>query len=136
MIAYSTVQHLKSSFRGELIVPGDQRYDAARMVFNVTIDRRPALIARCADSDDVIQAVNLARQENLLVSVRGSGHNVAGFAVCDNGLVIDLSGMGTTIPSCNSRRHFTNLCNFNGPQRPTSPKCPTGGICLIAAAKI
>jgi FAD/FMN-containing dehydrogenase len=90
MIA-SSVYDLKSRFQGELIVPGDQLYDAARAVFNVAIDRRPALIARCAGPEDVIQAVNFAREENLLLSVRGTGHNVAGFAVCDEGLVIDLS---------------------------------------------
>lgn len=78
MIASSAIHQLKSRFRGELIVPGDQQYDAARTVFNVSIDRRPALIAQCASPDDVIQAVNFARQENLLVSVRGTGHNVAG----------------------------------------------------------
>jgi FAD/FMN-containing dehydrogenase len=93
MIASSTVNQLKSRFRGDLIVPGDPQYDAARTVFNVTIDRRPALIARCAGPDDVVQAVNLARQESLVLSVRGTGHNVAGFAVCDDGLVIDLSQM-------------------------------------------
>jgi FAD/FMN-containing dehydrogenase len=62
-------------------------------VFNATIERRPALIARCANPDDVIQSVNFAREESLLVAVRGSGHNVAGFAVCDDGVVIDLSQM-------------------------------------------
>lgn len=93
MIASSAVYDLKSRFRGELIVPGDPSYDGARAVFNVTIDRRPALIARCAGADDVIQAVNFARQLNLVLSVRGTGHNVAGFAVCDDGLVIDLSRM-------------------------------------------
>ena len=93
MISSSSVKQLKSCFRGELIVPGDEQYDAARAVFNVAIDRRPAFIARCAGPDDVIQAVNFAREENLLVAVRGAGHNVAGFAVCDDGLVIDLSRM-------------------------------------------
>jgi len=98
MIVSSAIHQLKSRFCGELIVPGDQQYDAARTVFNVSIDRRPALIAQCSSPDDVIQAVNFARQENLLVSVRGTGHNVAGFAVCDDGLVIDLSSMkGITI---------------------------------------
>src|SRR5688572_16802836 len=91
MIASSTINQLKSRFRGDLIAPGDPQYDGARAVFNVTIDRRPALIARCAGPEGVIQAVNFARQENLLLSVRGTGHNVAGFAVCDEGLVIDLS---------------------------------------------
>ena len=93
MIASSTINQLKSRFRGALIVPGDPQYDAARVVFNVTIDRRPALIARCAGPEDVVQAVNFARQGNLLLSVRGTGHNVAGFAVCDDGLVIDMSNM-------------------------------------------
>jgi FAD/FMN-containing dehydrogenase len=98
MIASSAVYQLKSRFRGELIGPGDQQYDAARTVFNVTINRRPALIARCAGADDVMQAVNFARKENLLLSVRGTGHNVAGFAVCDDGLVIDLARMkGITV---------------------------------------
>lgn len=91
MITSSAVHQLKSRFRGELIGPDDQRYDSARAVFNASIDRRPALIARCAGRDDVIHAVNFAREENLLVAVRGTGHNVAGFAVCDDGLVIDLS---------------------------------------------
>jgi FAD/FMN-containing dehydrogenase len=93
MIASSAVRQLKSRFRGELICPGDAHYDSARTVFNAAIDRRPALIARCARSDDVVEAVNFACAENLLVSVRGSGHNVAGYAVCDDGMVIDLSNM-------------------------------------------
>jgi FAD/FMN-containing dehydrogenase len=93
MIASSTVQQLSSRFRGELLTPSDSGYDTARKVFNGAIDRRPALIARCSGPDDVIQAVNLARAENLLVAVRGTGHNVAGYAVCDDGLVIDLSPM-------------------------------------------
>src|SRR5262249_36945728 len=98
MIDSSAVHQLKSHFRGELIVPGDQPYDTARAVFNVGIDRRPAVIARCVGSEDVIQAVNFAREENALVAVRGTGHNVAGFAVCDDGIVIDLSRMkGITV---------------------------------------
>jgi FAD/FMN-containing dehydrogenase len=78
MLASSTVQQLKSHFRGELIVPSDPEYDGARKVFNITIDRRPALIARCASADDVIQAVNFARQENLLVSIRGTSRTLRG----------------------------------------------------------
>jgi len=93
MIASSAIQELKSRFLGDLINPADEQYDTARAVFNAAIDRRPALIARCTSSNDVIQAVNFARQQNLLVAVRGTGHNVAGFAVCDDGLVIDLSLM-------------------------------------------
>jgi FAD/FMN-containing dehydrogenase len=98
MIASAAVRQLTSSFRGELLAPGDPGYDAARVVFNVTIARCPALIARCAGPDDVIHAVNFGRQERLLVAVRGTGHNVAGFAVCEGGLVIDLSRMkGVTV---------------------------------------
>jgi FAD/FMN-containing dehydrogenase len=93
MIAASAVQQLQSRFHGELLAPGDEGYDAARTVFNAMIDRRPALIARCTNPEDVIQAVNFARERELLVSVRCSGHNVVGYAVCDDGLVIDLSRM-------------------------------------------
>jgi len=89
----ATVAAFRSSLRGELLRPGDADYDAARQVFNAMIDRRPALIARCAGSADVIAAVNFARTHGLLVSVRGGGHHVAGNAICDDGLVIDLSRM-------------------------------------------
>ena len=76
-----------------MLTPGDPGYDTARTVFNGAIDRHPAAIARCTGPDDVIQAVNFARDQGVLVSVRGTGHNVAGYAVCDDGLVIDLSRM-------------------------------------------
>ena len=93
MLTTSSFRELKSGYRGELIAPGDPQYDEARAVFNAAIDRHPALIARCVDTDDVVRAVKFARSEGLLVSVRGTGHNVAGFAVCDGGLVVDLSRM-------------------------------------------
>ena len=93
MIASSAVSQLRSRFRGDLITSSDPGYDAARKVFNGGIDRRPALIARCTSPDDVVQAVDFGREQRLLVSVRGTGHNVAGYAVCDEGLVIDLSRM-------------------------------------------
>ena len=82
---------LKASLRGELIQPGDEGYDAARKVYNAMIDKRPALIARCADVADIITAVNFGRENGLLVSIRGGGHNAGGLGVCDDGLVIDLS---------------------------------------------
>ena len=93
MLTTSSFRELKSGFRGDLIAPGDPPYDEARAVFNAAIDRHPTLIARCADPDDVVRAVKFARSEGLALSVRGTGHNVAGFAVCDGGLVIDLSSM-------------------------------------------
>ena len=132
MIASSAIHQLKSHFHGELIVPSDQRYDAARTIFNVTIDRRPALIAMCAGSDDVIEALNFARQENLIVSVRGSGHNVAGFAVCDDGLVIDLSGMkGITVNARAHRSRGGRVQLGRGERRaPASRPCRHRRLCL------
>jgi FAD/FMN-containing dehydrogenase len=93
MLPSSVLQTFRSRLQGELLTPSDPGYDTARTVFNAAIDRRPAAIAKCATPDDVVQAVNLAREHQLLVSVRCAGHNVAGFAVCDDGIVIDLSPM-------------------------------------------
>jgi FAD/FMN-containing dehydrogenase len=87
------VPELRASFRGTLLRPGDPGYEPARRVWNGMIDRRPALIARCAGAADVIQAVGFARGRGLPLAVRGGGHNVAGNAVCDGGVVIDLSAM-------------------------------------------
>ncbi|MEX0786430.1 MAG: FAD-binding oxidoreductase, partial [Dehalococcoidia bacterium] len=80
-------------FRGALLRPGDPGYDGARVVYNGMFDRKPGLIIRCSGTADVIDAVNFARQHDLVVAVRGGGHNIAGNAVCDDGLVIDLSQM-------------------------------------------
>jgi FAD/FMN-containing dehydrogenase len=87
------VDQLARAFRGELIGPADPGYEQARRVWNGLIDKHPALIARCTGAADVMAAVNFAREHNLLLSVRGGGHNVAGKALCDDGLVVDLSRM-------------------------------------------
>jgi FAD/FMN-containing dehydrogenase len=89
----ATIREFQARLRGELLRPGDAGYDAARMVFNGMIDRRPALIARCAGASDVVQGVRFAREHGLPLSVRGGGHSVAGTAVCEGGLMLDLSGM-------------------------------------------
>src|SRR5919199_1614054 len=89
----AVIQAFRATLRGELLRPSEDGYDGARKVFNGMIDKRPALIVRCAGVADVINAVNFARTNELLVAVRGGGHNVAGYAVCDGGLVIDLSQM-------------------------------------------
>lgn len=82
-----------STLRGELVGPGDDCYDERRRVWNASIDRYPALIARCAGVADVIAAVRFARAQQLLVAVRGGGHSYPGYGVCDGGMVIDLSLM-------------------------------------------
>jgi len=87
------VAGLRGRFRGVLLGPGEGGYDEARRVWNGAIDRRPALVARCVDADDVAGAVRFARERDLPVSVRGGGHAVAGHAVVDDGVMIDLSLM-------------------------------------------
>lgn len=85
------LQAFKSAFKGAVLGPEDAAYEEARKIWNAMIDRRPGLIARCSGTSDVVQVVRFARQHRLLVSVRGGGHNIAGLAVCDDGLMIDLS---------------------------------------------
>jgi FAD/FMN-containing dehydrogenase len=87
------VASLRTRFRGALLRPAEEGYEEARRIWNGAIDRRPALIARCVGSDDVVEAVRFARDHGLVVSVRCGGHAVAGHAVCDDGLMIDLSLM-------------------------------------------
>ena len=86
-----TIAQFKGQLRGDLIEPGTARYEEARKVYNAMIDRKPALIAKCADVADVISAVHFARQNSLRVSIRSGGHNAGGLGICDDGLVIDLS---------------------------------------------
>lgn len=84
---------ITEDFKGTLLRPGDAGFDAARGVWNAMIDRRPALIAQCENTDDVIAAVKLASRHDIPIAIKGGGHNVAGHAVCDDGLMIDLSLM-------------------------------------------
>lgn len=93
MLKPKAIQDLRHKFRGELLVPSDAGYEAARRVWNGMVDKRPALIARCIGASDVVACVNFALEQDVLISVRGGGHNYAGKAVCDDGLVIDLSSM-------------------------------------------
>ena len=91
MLDETAVETLDGAFAGTLIGPGHREYESARRVWNGMVDRRPALIARCAHQDDVVTAVRFAREHGLPLAVRGGGHNVAGNAVCDAGVVVDLS---------------------------------------------
>jgi FAD/FMN-containing dehydrogenase len=87
------VDAFKATLRGPVLQAGDPEYDAARAIWNAMIDRRPALIARCTGTADVLASVAFARDHGLPLAVRGGGHNIAGLALCDDGLVIDLTGM-------------------------------------------
>jgi len=87
------IDKFKVQFRGDVLIPGDTAYDEVRQIWNAMINRRPALITRCTSPEDVVQAVRFARTHSLLVSIRGGGHNIAGNAVCDDGIMIDLSLM-------------------------------------------
>ena len=88
-----TIEALQGKMRGPVIAPGDPEYDQARRIWNGMIDKHPGAIARCSGVADVMHAVQFATHEGLLVSVRSGGHNIAGSALCDDGLMIDLSGM-------------------------------------------
>ena len=89
----SALQALRGSVKGRVVTPGSSDYEEARTLWNAMIDRHPALVIRCQGADDVAQAVRFAARHKLLISIRGGGHNIAGNAVCDGGLMIDLSLM-------------------------------------------
>ena len=89
----AAVDHLATTFGGRIVLPGDDAYDEARMVWNGLYDRRPALMAQCASAADVAAAVGFARDSGLPLSVRGGGHGANGYGTCDDGVVIDLAPM-------------------------------------------
>jgi hypothetical protein len=89
----SFINELRTALRGNVIGPSDKDYEEARQLYNGMIDKRPAVIARCADAADVISAVNFGREDGLLIAIHGGGHNGGGLASCDGGLMIDLSPM-------------------------------------------
>jgi FAD/FMN-containing dehydrogenase len=96
MLNENSINELKANLRGGVIEPGDKAYDDARKVYNGMIDKKPRLIARCADVADVIHCVNFSREHHLLLAIRGGGHNAGGLGICDDGLVIDLAPMKYT----------------------------------------
>ncbi|MDQ6681547.1 MAG: FAD-binding oxidoreductase, partial [Pseudomonadota bacterium] len=93
MLNKDKIPEFSASLRGRIVQPGDADYDTSRKVYNGMIDRRPGLIVYCRDVADVMQCVNFAREQSLLLAVRGGGHNGGGLGTCDEGLVIDLSGL-------------------------------------------
>ena len=92
-VSVGAVSSFGEAFDGEIVLPGSADYDAARMVWNGMIDRRPALVARCSDVADVVRAIRFAREQDLVIAVRSGGHSIGGFSTCDGGIVIDLSRM-------------------------------------------
>jgi len=99
-----TIEKLKGGFTGEILLPSDGGYDSARQIWNAMIDKRPAVIARCVTTSDVVRGVNFARNNGLPLAVRGGGHHIAGNALCDGGLVVDLSKMKTALVDPAGRR--------------------------------
>ena len=100
------IDGFKSTIRGEVLLPADTGYEDARRIWNAMIDRRPAVIVRCSGVADIMRAVAFARDRDLAVAVRGGGHNIAGTAVCDNGLMIDLSPMTAVRINPETRRAY------------------------------
>jgi len=98
------IKSLRSVFNGQVFEPEDAGYNEARQIWNASVSKRPRVIARCSGLADVITAVNFARSNNLLTAIRGGGHNVGGRALCDDGLVIDLSGMRAVHVDAATRR--------------------------------
>ena len=117
----------KQNLRGRLIQPSDTDYEAARALYNGMIDRRPRLIARSVDVADVITAVNFAREQGLLLAIRGGGHNGPGLGSCDDGLMIDLSLMKSVRvdPAARGSLVVLRACwlptNASGPSITVSP---------------
>jgi FAD/FMN-containing dehydrogenase len=132
MLDESAITRFRSSLRGDLILPVDEGYEEARKVYNGMIDRRPGLIARCVNTADVITAVNFARENNLMLAVRGGGHNGAGLGTCDDGLVIDLSAMnGIRVDPAAGTVRVEGGCTWGDVDHATNPfglAVPTGFI--------
>ena len=99
-------QTLTAAVKGTVVRPGDSTYDAVRAIWNAMIDRRPAVIVRCADAADVAAAIGFAREQGLEISIRGGGHNIAGSSVCEGGVMIDLSQMRQVRVDAAARRAY------------------------------
>jgi FAD/FMN-containing dehydrogenase len=100
------IKNLKNKVRGEIVLPGDPNYNEVREIWNAMIDRQPAVIIQCAEADDVPHAISYARDNGLEISIRGGGHNIAGSALCNNGLMIDFSNMTAVKVDAQKRRAY------------------------------
>jgi len=100
------IETLKNKVKGQIVLPDDPNYNEVREIWNAMIDRRPAVIVQCAEADDVLHAISYARENDLEISIRGGGHNIAGSALCDNGVLIDFSNMTTVRVDAQKRRAY------------------------------
>jgi len=103
-ISNAAIDKLKSGFEGDVLLPGNEAYESARKIWNAMVDKRPAVIARCATTADVVRGVRFAKENGLLLAIRGGGHNIAGLALCDGGIVVDLSRMKAATVDAVARR--------------------------------
>jgi FAD/FMN-containing dehydrogenase len=101
-----TIEALKTQVKGHVTLPDDPNYDEVREIWNAMIDRRPAVIVQCVEADDVSPVITFARENGLELSIRGAGHNIAGNAVCDNGVMLDLSTMTNVRIDAQKRRAY------------------------------
>ena len=99
-------EDLEGTIKGSILVPDDPAYEETRQVWNAMIDRRPAVIVQCAQAEDVPPVIRFARQNGLELSIRGAGHNIAGDALCDNGVTIDFSRMKNVRVDAGKRRAY------------------------------
>jgi len=110
-------EDIKGIVRGNILVPNDTGYEEARQIWNAMIDRRPALIAQCVQTDDVPPVIQFARKNRLELAIRGAGHNIAGNSICDNGVTIDFSRMKSVRVDAGKRRAYVEpgatLANFD-----------------------
>jgi FAD/FMN-containing dehydrogenase len=106
MLEQKMIEDFKTRLRGTLLLPGEPGYDEARAIWNAMIDRRPAVIVQCAEADDVPHAIAFARENGLEISIRGAGHNIAGNALCNNGVMIDFSTMKSVRIDSEKRRAY------------------------------
>ena len=103
------IEQLRVGFRGDILLPEDPGYNDARKIWNAMIDRRPAMIAQCAQADDIPPVIDFARKNKLELSIRGAGHNIAGNSLCDNGVAIDFARMKNVFDNhmkCDNVVHF------------------------------
>src|SRR3989304_5422847 len=122
----AAIKTFGATLRGSLMTPGDPAYDETRQIWNAMIDRKPGLIARCSTADDVVSAVNFARTNDLVVAIRGGGHNIAGNAVCDGGLMIDPTPLEAGPIDASALRAFDAAAQAHGLAPPLGINSTTG----------